>query len=1152
MKFRLLLFLAFLAGFSLSHASAEEPFLELIAAMRDKYYSDYALMYIDELRKREDVPEDVKARLSYEEYRVYQTKAKVERTQSAKDADLEKALAALERFVEASPDHALAAEANSERAGLFLDKAKALIWASRSEKDVRVKADQQKQAREWIAKARPVYEKAREQFEKNLQKWKGTFIDKGSNPEEYAAREEADQKHIQAQINLALCTYQEARTYDEGSEQHNEILKKAAEEFEAIHSAQRDRVGGQYARLYQGKCFEEMGEYGRALGLYDEILSHNAESEFLKGLQARTFYFKLIVLNKGRNDHKLVISEATNWLTEHRDKANSSDGLGIQMERAYAAEALAGSADLSQEEKNGYVKRAYNDAAQIALYAGEFRDPATGMMQRLEPLLDGKGGDPKDFGIAFSMAKNMVRQHEKLREEFETATSPDEKKSARAAFDLHLQDTERLIRLGLSLADDKTKTTDIARMRYFLAYTLYQAGKYYDAAVVGDYIARTATKEEQQEGQDAAYLALGALSKIYYSKPEIARSEEREMMANAAELLASRWPSSKRAADAYFTLGDIYGIAGEPMKATEFFDKVPQTSDRYSEALLKSGQQYWVAYQTSYSKPEDERPPAGELEKLRTAADQRITQGLKLTEENTSKDGKPADIYYAAKVTLSEILISQGKESDALKLIKEGDHPILEAIAVDDENDRPPRGPRSRPFAIQVYQDLLRAYMGTQQTDEAIAAMSELETIAGAEDPATLTGIYIELGLNLKKEIDRLQAQNNSDRLGKILNAFDAFLGEIFKRKATLGRNVLLWIAESYSSLGEGVSGDPTAAANYFGKAAEAYDEVLARAADDPNFMEARFLPGVKVRVAVLEKKQGHYDEALKQLTAILKTDPKMLDAQFEAADVYKQMADAGKPDYYLDAVMGSDRPDLKGSPIYGLNKIWTLLQQIIYSQQNPDPKIETMYYRALYELSDCYLKYAQSQSDPKARTKYLNYANGTVNAFALQSAGHAELETSKEFQAIYREIQLAKGVPPNEVVDLKWDRGIVEAGPKVVEAAVTTEAPVKKSGSSPPPPSPPGMSTWLVVLLVLAALGIAVGIFLLSMKKPKRRMHVPGREPDAVNLGSLGSGRPQTSTATSTRAASGRKRPTQKKSSAQQPPSGSAPSKKRPPKPST
>ncbi|MEZ6046380.1 MAG: hypothetical protein R3C11_12590 [Planctomycetaceae bacterium] len=49
-------------------------------------------------------------------------------------------------------------------------------------------------------------------------------------------------------------------------------MQRAIDEFELLHFEFRNQTGGHYARLWQGKCYEELGQLSEALGVYNQIL----------------------------------------------------------------------------------------------------------------------------------------------------------------------------------------------------------------------------------------------------------------------------------------------------------------------------------------------------------------------------------------------------------------------------------------------------------------------------------------------------------------------------------------------------------------------------------------------------------------------------------------------------------------------------------------------------------------------------------------------------------------------------------------------------------------------------------------------------------------------------------------------------------------
>src|SRR5262249_54136523 len=149
-----------------------------------------------------------------------------------------------------------------------------------------------------------------------------------------------------------------------------------------------------------------------------------------------------------------------------------------------------------------------------------------------------------------------------------------------------------------------------------------------------------------------------------------------------------------------------------------------------------------------------------------------------------------------------------GDYKGALDLLSEGPLSVLAATAAPggDESNRPAKGPvSSRQFAGLAQQGVLRAYIGLADLDKARMTMHALEKIEGAGGGgASLTRIYLDLGKELEKEVQRLQA-GRDPRLAEVIKSFETFLEDMSNRKDGQDLGSLVWIAETYKALGEGL-----------------------------------------------------------------------------------------------------------------------------------------------------------------------------------------------------------------------------------------------------------------------------------------------------------------------------------------------------------
>lgn len=212
---------------------------------------------------------------------------------------------------------------------------RAKLAARKSERDKR-----QTDARRFFAEARR-RRQAESDAAKTLYETFPKFIDKEDDPERYAERLAAEKAYIEAQYRAAEAGFKGASAWDRESTEFARGMSQAAAEFEEMHKRYRSQVGGLYARLHQGRCFQELGDLRKALGIYNEMLAHEGQSPTMKSLQHQARWFRLIALNDEQlKDYQLVIQESSDWLKDNPDDRESRVAAGILQERQRAMDAM--------------------------------------------------------------------------------------------------------------------------------------------------------------------------------------------------------------------------------------------------------------------------------------------------------------------------------------------------------------------------------------------------------------------------------------------------------------------------------------------------------------------------------------------------------------------------------------------------------------------------------------------------------------------------------------------------------------------------------------------------------------------------------------------------------------------------------------------
>ncbi|MBC7818674.1 MAG: hypothetical protein IAG10_17430, partial [Planctomycetaceae bacterium] len=334
-----------------------EPMREFLDGLRARQYYDWAMLYLEQLQDRPDLPAELRVLIPYERAVTLSESAKHSVSPETQQRQLDQALGFLEQFTKESPKHPLAATANSTRAGLLLSKARVDILQAKLPTNKDNRAEFQDKAREQITLARAVFEKAHDQYKAAWEAFP-KFVDKIADPTKFEARHRAEINYMRAQLDVALCEFEEAQTYDPNTTNRNFHLKKAVDLFHGIFTKYRATVGGLHAQMWEAKCYEEMNDPQRALGIYAELLTHPPEG--LKALQDQVRHFKLICLNHDqRREYSMAIVEAEDWIKAAKQiEQRSAAGQGVRWELVTALEKQADSSGIATTEKDKFLRQA--------------------------------------------------------------------------------------------------------------------------------------------------------------------------------------------------------------------------------------------------------------------------------------------------------------------------------------------------------------------------------------------------------------------------------------------------------------------------------------------------------------------------------------------------------------------------------------------------------------------------------------------------------------------------------------------------------------------------------------------------------------------------------------------------------------------------
>ena len=1117
MKTRLLMWPVWLLliVFTTRPVVAEEPYLEFLQGLRERNYFDYALIYLDQLALRPTLPAEMRQLIPYEKAVTLRENAKTLRSPEKQFEQLDQALAFLDQFIQENPNHSYSGDANSDRAQILLQKAEVEIFQSKSPANQGSKVEFQRRGRELVQKARDVLKLAFDQHEAAFKKFP-PYIDEQKEPKLHADRARVERSMILESLSLGKCTYQEAQTYDRSAAQFKQLLNQAADEFEKMHQRYRSQLGGLHARAWQGKCFEEQGDLQKALGIYNELLDHPGDDPLLQSLKSQTLQFKLICLH-ARNDYQLVVDLADEWLKKNGSESKTSVGLGIQWEQARALEALGDNRNLPKPDQERFWRQARTTAQQINRFPGEYKDVSLSLMQKLQVKLGGKEKKPEDFETAYGMGRQAFNTAQEVKKELDAAVKTqkpaEEMVRLKQDWSNELNDAAKNFELAMMLTNRRDNAKDVATARLLLAYTNFYLRRNYEAAILAQFVARTTSDDEGSVALDAAYMAMAAYVQAYNDnkvEPD-KKQDEMRLTIKAANLITDRWPESDKANEARLTLGRMYTSAKKPVEAAEWFSKVPESDAKYPEAQLAAGQAYWIAYGSAARMPQESRPSPEKLEEWKAAADRYLRSGIEKLSATLPKEGAVPQELVSAKIYLAEILLSQGKETDAVKMLQDEPQSVIKAIAVADESQRPEKGIQSRSVAKSVYTLMLRSYigMGSDKLNDARATMKTLEAIASGDPGSDLTDLYVGLGRLLKAELERFRSNGETERFNKLMEAFETFLDDMYKKQDGQTFGSLSWIGETYFALGE-ISTDGSKTASYYDRAASAFNGVLTRTEADSTFATADQLLNVKVRLVRCNRLKKDFANAEKLLNEVLKARGNDLRTQIEGASVFQDWGSNGDNKKFVTAIGGSKEIGLWG---------WGGIAKRIQQQKNftERPDLVDSFLDARYSVSLCRYRYGKELA-PKDKQKAMDVcASELIGTSSIMKT--LPDDKRAKLNELYREVMRESGKP---VADLPRteDAPMEQSKPKetVESPETTTETDNRKPASQPEPVAPATAAapqnndslTWIIFLLSLACGMAVIGWVLFKGGRKHTKPKSLGRKAEPETFSGIAFEKPQ------------------------------------------
>lgn len=974
---------------------------EFLTGLRDRGWHDVALDYLASAGEDPLATPEFLDRVDYERAVSLAAMARESIRESERITLATQAISLFQSYADDHPEMPLYFEAMSGAGGLLSEQAMSkLAKANRLPEGAgREREALRSEARTSFDAAATVVEKLIGACEKKL-----ATLPKGAlahqDPDTSVTRQQLIVKEAEARFLGANLLFEKANTYDELSPQFRETLQTAAEAFAQLHIDYRDKLVGFYGRLYEGRCYQMLGECEEALECYADLVDQPISNPDFRRLVARAC--------RHRAECHLAAGDLDNAIQECSDWLNNSRGSELkQPEWLAVAYRLAESYQQKADQaSSGDAARFRNEARQllreVSREPGEFQADARAALAsgKVEASAPAKANS---FSEAFAAAKEALERmnSSKLAAGLAAENNPDSVAELQRQAEYNQSEARRLFQTALGLTDDDSPQEDVLAAHYYLCWIYWEEELLCEAAVMGQYVAERYPESSYAAG--AAKVALAARERLYHEAKQSGEdgTYEAEQLASLAEIVAKSWPESPEGAAAVNLLIQIALGDDQLAQAEQLLERLPESNRAAAELSL--GSSLWTSYLQQSTANQEEVSAA--TAQLKERAGQMLASGYKNFSATASPNSQVATgvLYYV------QWLLAQGEFDRAVEVLENDSVGPLAVV----EN-----GDAQTAFILEAYKAALRAYVSVEppRRAKAQAMMSALEDVIGSDDDAEqLTRIYLSLGLQLQRQISELSKSGKKAEAKSVAVAFEDLLQRITSRGGGQDWRVRNWLAQTNLQLGEGLGGE--AAERYLEQAEQVYREILADVQRDANYApnETAVL-GVRKRLGDCLRARQQFEEALEQYASILREKPNMLELQRTVALMLQEWGQELEVRQKLEeAIRGALPQEKRTNLVWGWLRLASIANQAKQKAAASAPgtptdeqrikKYHDLYFESRYHVAECRLLAAQLATGSE-RTEQINAARKNVESMKRLYPDLGGLKWQQAFDELLKRIE--------------------------------------------------------------------------------------------------------------------------------------------------
>lgn len=943
------------AVFPVAAFSADDA-RDFVKALREQGYGDLAVQYLERVSAEKQVPESLADVFDLERSASFRAAAKIAYNAEQAQSYRERAQQSLAQFLKEHPRHPAVAEAALAGGDFQLDSALQKLAEARASSEPADKPKLLDEARGALKECLPFYADAKRRFQAQLAE-----LPPAASTGRRATRAEANARTrrlnveaglVECRFKEALVAFQIAETLEgaEQAEERKKLITEAGKTFNQIYREYKStsEVGLQ-AHFWKARSLDELGDKQTALEIYDEV--DVMEPEGPKATPASAPFYSQVTLARARllasqDKSEDAARDLAIWLASHENWNRTPSYQGVAMELAKLK--LASAEKSKGDAKKKLVQDALALLAAIGKVDSEYRTDA--LLLRRQFMQSGAAENANaDESLAYGEESLRMEQW------------ADAKKAFARALELS------------TIANDGKKSA-AARERlnqanYRLALSAFSAGKPEEALALASEIVNT--HPDDPSAPAAAGVALFAAHSLYSAaKDKQAALAELERI---AQLLLSKWPTRPEADEARIMLAQSQQIKGQPGAALALFDQVRPESKRYAAAQLVSGQMFWRKY------VEDKKQGVDDTQSTRVTAlrDKAIArfQTAVETQPKTPEEGQPLSATWVdarLMLSLAQLDAENGKAAVA----------AIEPLIAHLKTHRPKQIDQG---LLRICATGVRAYLSagdSARTGDVIGLLVDQGADESEANAALVDFLKLIAAEAKKAEAARDEAEVRNDlaaagsareRAQQVRQVQSDLLDKLLPREKYSVAN-MIYLADTCAALGRAVD------------AREQYKRILSRAETDAEFKKSaeKALTRIRAQVIGLLRDDGRFDEALKQVDALIAAHPNSLEPMMEKARILQAWS-AREPKHFEDCIAQ-----------------WTKIRLLLGRLPKKPPE----YYDAIYNAATCLLQQAAATGEKKSALQAEQLLRSTLTL----SPSLDGPETVAKFNALLKKAVAAQG----------------------------------------------------------------------------------------------------------------------------------------------